>query len=421
MARSVAKNKEEFKELPMIKLTLKEVKTRLGPDCSSSVAKAIISNNAYDKIKEVKKALENIRNNLGDNAFYPFYALRNENLADLFVNDPEEISGAFIEIAKAAKDHVSNVFFPNGEDELIKLFAKGLGQVTKAFVQLAQIFGDHNYAPSNPFYALTNPDVFDFFSKSMDTHAETEKAKKFAEETGIGKIDGEMRVNIVWALGTIGKEKAAVLYKSLGITYFMRYSTQTLNTLYENVTSGQSDKPVALAVFNAFDDNGAFYRAGRELEQLAKYYKLLVVEVSDDQQFYDRIKQMGGDHGPIHVLLIAGHGSPDSITFGIKFLGEEVMLDLTDQEEIRKRNLNLVLAPKSKIVLISCSTGQNEKSIGARLSKTFGADAVYAPQQASSETYYNLDKDGMILDVTFDVSGSSFRKGKLRTLPKRVK
>ncbi|MBS3067712.1 hypothetical protein J4450_03350 [Candidatus Micrarchaeota archaeon] len=235
--------------------------------------------------------------------------------------------------------------------------------------------------------------------------ADYEKAKEFAKSTEAEYENPAFVLNFYYGGTNIGDIKAKELHNALGLEYFARYTVKTLDEVHQNLGSTANKKPVLLVVFNKNDHNGAFYSEGTKLEALTKYYKLLIAEAENEHEFYSKISSIEKKYGKIDTLIIGGHGEADSILLGMD--KEEGRIDLTDEEEISQLQGHFISKPT--IILVACSTGRNEGSIGALLSRALKAD-LFAPTRESSETNYHLDAIGKIVDVTYSVKGRIFKQ-----------
>ncbi len=226
-----------------------------------------------------------------------------------------------------------------------------------------------------------------------------------AKELASDKNNVELCLNMAYALATIGEERAKELNSYFGIEYFARYSAETLEILHANIhPRHQAEKPLLLAVFNKNDGNGAFYSEGQELEQLTKYYRLLVVEVDTEDKFYGFIADIPASYGRISALIIGGHGKPEEVLMGADT--EKGKIDLTDISELETVRASFIA--NLIVILVSCSTGSNPKSLSAMLSKAWNARS-FAPRIPSSKTHYHLLKSGKISTVSyseFDYQGA---------------
>ncbi|MDO8553701.1 MAG: hypothetical protein Q7S22_02750 [Candidatus Micrarchaeota archaeon] len=248
----------------------------------------------------------------------------------------------------------------------------------------------------------------------QSVNAHYSEGKKLANELSHNSFnafhayrDPLMYMNFAYAIATIGESKTRELYAKLGIEYFMRYKPETLEIVYTNLTSSkENQKPVLLVAFNKNDHNGAFYFEGMRLKDLGKYYRLFIVEVDSEKDFYGKVSNLSSTFGKINTLVIGGHGKPDLIKLGKtkeeggKLTKDEAYLNLTDEEDMQSIRRYLVSAPT--VILVSCSTGENQKSIGALLSRVWDA-RLYAPSSPSLQTFYDLNREGKITGVSYNV------------------
>jgi|GEM_PF-2417869 len=228
-------------------------------------------------------------------------------------------------------------------------------------------------------------------------------------------LSAEVRLNFAYAFSTIGKEKTMVLYEKCGIEYFGRYSKEMLEEAYDSlVPEYKKNRPLLVVVFNKNDWNGAFYASGLELDELKKYYKVMLFETDSEKKFYKILKKTAKDYNKIDTLVVGGHGEPGTINLGYYEwydYSEKKVLDLTDKKELKK--LKKYLADSPTMIIQGCSTGGGEKSIGELLSKVWNAK-VWAPDQDAGLKSYNLDEEGKIESVTYSKDATKkFESGQL--------
>ncbi len=232
------------------------------------------------------------------------------------------------------------------------------------------------------------------------------KAKSLAAELGIRKPDAVTYVNLAYGIAAIGEDRTAGLYRSEGVQFFLRYPKSTLLQASQNAgTKEVSDRPVLLAVFNKNDWNGHFYREGMALEPLARHYKIIIAEADSEGAFYDRLRATARDYGRVDTLILAGHGAPNSVQLGES--NEKGEIDTSDGDELAA--VKETLAPHPTVVLASCSTGQDDKSVAKLIADEWDA-LVFAPVKAITKTEYNLDGDGKLVSVSYDVESRQFAK-----------
>jgi hypothetical protein len=225
-----------------------------------------------------------------------------------------------------------------------------------------------------------------------------EAGRQLAQRLIGGFISPEVGLNFAYAIETIGAERAATLYRRFGIRHFARYSPQLLNRLYERA-KGRSTRPAVLAVFPDSDYNGAFYSAGRRLDGLLGDFDVILYERDTESGFFAAAADFRRSFGQTPSIIIGGHGSPESIRLGNET--DEGMLDLTDRDKMG--SLRDVLLPNSSMVLVSCSTGRDENSIGAMLSRLLGT-TLYAPTTPSNVSEFRAS-DGRVRATFVEQTG----------------
>lgn len=228
-----------------------------------------------------------------------------------------------------------------------------------------------------------------------------ERGRALARE--LGEDANEVNaLNFAYAISAVGESAARDLHNSLGIRFFLRYSRSALIEAQANMRTSDG-RPLLLAAFNKNDWNSAFYREGMGLDPLLRHYRVLIVEVDSETDFYNRVRAISTEHGRISAAVIGGHGLPDSILLGAQT--ELGRIDTTDGTELSA--LRGYFVDRPTVVLISCSTGENEKAVGAVIANSWGAE-VFAPVTPSSRTTFHLSSTGSIDRVSYDVETRRF-------------
>jgi len=125
-----------------------------------------------------------------------------------------------------------------------------------------------------------------------------------------------------------------------------------------------------------------------QLDRLRSYYRMVVVETDSESGFYEKVAQVDSKYGKISLMVIGAHGTSSHINLGWDWWGlgyDKYNIDLSDEEELRKMVAHH-LAEHPTIVLQACSSGKDERSIGAMISKALNAK-VYAPENPSAGSY----------------------------------
>src|SRR3989338_1542739 len=278
-----------------------------------------------------------------------------------------------------------------------ELFAK----YNEKFIQTANMGGDYKKI-EHALSAIPDRDRETFLSG-----ANFEETRKLMKELKIATPTGDEVINFTYGIMKLGKKKVTELYKNFGIGYFIRYSDKLLDEMYNRIEDKQtSEKPVLLVAHNKDDKNGAFYHDSEKLETLTKYYRIVVVEVSTEDAFYDSVAGVARDYGQIDTMIIGGHGAIDSILLDGRH-GEKGNLDLTDKQELSKLRKYFVDDPT--MILESCFTGAKGDSMGEMMSDVWNAH-LFAPEIEAAVKRYILQEDGKILSVEYTVMSTEYLK-----------
>ncbi len=179
------------------------------------------------------------------------------------------------------------------------------------------------------------------------------------------------------------KEKeglCAQLLHSSGIQFFARYTNELL---LEQGLNQEEAKPYGICIYPHADYNGAFYQNKGELQRLSEQLKgmgfcLRIAECGNFVGLGRRLlsyEQKYGTSHKISFMLLAGHGTKDTISLGHSGLRTGV-LNKADISNETARKLKACFVEKASIILVSCSTGA-EGGIADKLSEF--ASTVFAP------------------------------------------
>lgn len=214
---------------------------------------------------------------------------------------------------------------------------------------------------------------------------------------------------------------ASVLQKDFNIDNFNRYPTKLLVDQYENI---DSQKPYGIIINPKADYNAAFAVENASIrlsngdskvltrlhEDLSKEGILLrICEINgrfDLARTLIKLNKRYGKDQKIKFVIIGGHGTAESISFGGK--EEYQKLSIGDLSGEGGRRIEDFLDSEATVVLNSCSTGKRG-GIGQRISKVFDR-RVIAPEDPASinqiEVKYDADK---VLKFSISYSGTSER------------
>jgi len=149
-------------------------------------------------------------------------------------------------------------------------------------------------------------------------------------------------------------------------------------------------RPIAIVVYPHVEHNNYFMLQHHVIGQFINNgYKVLFFQTRTKQEF---IKVFGTleDNEKASILMIAGHGNPQSITLGDFLMGDPIRGDylnitIHDEEFLRLSGVRNHIRSEANVILYSCSTGGSVKDSGDNMAKlfsrVFGVDQarVYAP------------------------------------------
>jgi hypothetical protein len=217
------------------------------------------------------------------------------------------------------------------------------------------------------------------------------------------KKDKSFIADYTYALSFLEESYVELLNKKFNVDYFLRYSKDLLINFLLTVTKSDENinkRKLAVVIFNKGDFNGSFYRSGKSLDPLVNYYRVLIYEVSNENEFYEKLKEAYEEYGKISALIIGGHGSLKSISLSLNE-NEEEKIDVSDVYELER--LKGFFDKRAVAVLLSCETGGRDNSIASLLAEKLHL-SVYAPKgSAVADKVKIIVGNNGIEDVEYDV------------------
>jgi hypothetical protein len=217
------------------------------------------------------------------------------------------------------------------------------------------------------------------------------------------KKDKSFIADYTYALSFLEESYVELLNKKFNVDYFLRYSKDLLINFLLTATKSDENinkRKLAVVIFNKGDFNGSFYRAGKSLDPLVNYYRVLIYEVSNENEFYEKLKEAYEEYGKISALIIGGHGSLKSISLSLNE-NEEEKIDVSDVYELER--LKGFFDKNAVAVLLSCETGGRDNSIASLLAEKLRL-SVYAPKgSAVADKVKIIVGNNGIEDVEYDV------------------
>ncbi len=217
------------------------------------------------------------------------------------------------------------------------------------------------------------------------------------------KKDKSFIADYTYALSFLEESYVELLNKKFNIDYFLRYSKDLLINFLLTATKSDENinkRKLAVVIFNKGDFNGSFYRAGKSLDPLVNYYRVLIYEVSNENEFYEKIREAYEEYGKISALIIGGHGSLKSISLSLNE-NEEEKIDVSDAYELER--LKGFFDKRAVAVLLSCETGGRDNSIASLLAEKLHL-YVYAPKgSAVADKVKIIVGNNGIEDVEYNV------------------
>jgi len=167
-----------------------------------------------------------------------------------------------------------------------------------------------------------------------------------------------------------GKKSIEKLRSEYNLDFLGRYPMSVLEKMYKNK---RQKKPLGILVFAKNDPLDTFYMSIKLVKNISEKFDLRIVEVDNETSFSRLLEMMYNKNGKFDFLLIAGHGSADSITLGRKEGSKEDKIDATDEDLLLEIKEYLDL--ECNVFLVVCKSAG---SIAEKISKTLNR-TLFAP------------------------------------------
>lgn len=207
------------------------------------------------------------------------------------------------------------------------------------------------------------------------------------------------------------------------ITEFPRRfrSLKTIHAIWQNKEKAPPpDKPVALLICTKNDEDRAFAQYPLEDRFVESgLFHVLYYEVSEEKDVYRLLKEVSkGGKQPIHTLVLAGHGTKETLALdgkddwgivglgGLPIEGEEALyIDVRDFRDGEWDQLDHYLSPTGQVLLASCSNGKggegSDNLANAFLKKVSKGVRIYSAQGDTNISNLVIHPD-LSLDITLE-------------------
>ena len=218
-------------------------------------------------------------------------------------------------------------------------------------------------------------------------------------------------------------ERLLLARKERGIAYFERYLGEHFPiwmSAFDLPTKASRIKTLAVIVHNKNDAGGAFTNENylNQLLHVLDHYAVYVCETdnrADAFRHIERAALAGEKPRKISLLVLGGHGTPYSLNLGetddSEYADDERKQLEREQERYfsifdgaRFAEMGRYIAPRGKIVLVSCSTGRdipNKKNLAQVIADAIPHATVYAPQ-TQTHVHKFVFKRGRLTDVIYN-------------------
>jgi hypothetical protein len=200
-------------------------------------------------------------------------------------------------------------------------------------------------------------------------------------------------------------------------------------TALETKKLAYSDRPLVVMFMPVFDGNGAFAAANGISSIIGKGNRLLYFEVNTENDFYSYLKLLQNNlpRRQKIIMIIGGHGTPDSTRFGLNYdfidfynerrdaisyypADEESTLDFTDYVDDAKQLEPLHRLNIEKVFFKSCGTGQGKDNQAKRFAGFLPENVlVTAPVEDSQLEDFLYDLKGCIVGIRYNVLAYTIR------------
>jgi len=219
-----------------------------------------------------------------------------------------------------------------------------------------------------------------------------------------------------------GGKACTTLIEFFGIKNFARYPLDLLKDMYQE---REIDRSYGLGLYPSSDNNGAFYdkeplenfydklkklNVGLRIYECGSKYELVKTMVKTDKRYGKTFKPA--------FLILAGHGTHDSIRFGEQTVNEESsgfnpytergMLYQADFEGKGAQRMHKFLEDDAPLILFSCSTGA-EGGIAQTISTIYRGHETSAPSHPATFALLEptIGKDGKLkIDARFTATAT---------------
>ena len=219
-------------------------------------------------------------------------------------------------------------------------------------------------------------------------------------------------------------ERVFRIGKEQGIThfdrYFMNHNFPLKECTLDALTKASPQKPLAVIIHNKNDNNEVFSNVFyiTELLHVLDHYSVCLFEADNRTEAFEYIKRAAtASKKPrkISLLVLGGHGTPYSLNLGktddTEYADDERKQLEREQERYfsildtaRFAEMGRYVAPRGKIVLVSCSTGRyipNGKNLAQVIAENIPHATVYAPQVDTHLKRFVID-NGKLTDVEYN-------------------
>lgn len=295
-----------------------------------------------------------------------------------YTKDVESVSTALLAIledgSEQARDHVVDI-------------VRGLLFDSSTVAEGAEILGDmYDYKKSSSKIMQRAGNILFAVLRhyNIDEISADEWTKEWTRSHKTEAIFVRKNLEAAIQLETKQPGLAKFLSEKCGITAFGRYPVEMLIEQRENMEN--KERPYGIVLYPKDDWNGAFHADVEVFQTLRRRLK----EDPKLKDFLIRIYECGSkkdiakalidldqtyrDSHKISFAIIGGHGTKDSINFGGESSPRNKLYS-KDLHRSRVQKTGDFFEPEAVIVLVSCSTGQNE-GIGQILSEKFGMKVI---------------------------------------------
>jgi len=231
------------------------------------------------------------------------------------------------------------------------------------------------------------------------------------------KAEPALIASFAYGLRALGSERAVQrMSRECGVAWFSRYPAEVLRQSLRNLdTSASSDSRPVLIYHSAHEDhNGAMVARERNLPQLNRFYRLIIMEAETDMPSVDRLGEVRRKCGAFAGIILRGHATASGMTLS-NARGEAGVINHRDASPdgfFEKLGRLFMEGQKPLIVTWGCNSGTGPNPFTRSLSERNPDARVWAVAESPRYGELLLNPQGAI--VSYEFRNTQGGRGKVR-------